>query len=193
MLYWILLNAVGIGSEKKMNETERSTRGMGGECFWGQNIANSPWVKNKTTFYLKLVGLHWSVVHSGYEHETLPSYVSSLHYIFLHKKLSRTSSDLCGEGLLLGGHIVHSVPCWSHPQTHHWMPRHYLMGFQLRNNKANQHFQSTLISPLIQVHRWVMTKGEGTTVMPVHYKIICTHPQNRLPSPHLHFHNFGRH
>lgn len=72
---------------------------------------NSPWVKNKMTFYLKLADLQWNAVHPGYEHETLPSYVSSLHYIFLHKKLSRTSSDLCGVELLLDGHTAHSAQC----------------------------------------------------------------------------------
>ena len=72
-------------------------------------LANSPWACYKMTVYLRLVG--WSAVHPGqYEHEKLPSYVNSLHCIFLHKRLSRISWDPCGAELLLSGHTARSAP-----------------------------------------------------------------------------------
>ena len=132
----------------------RTLVGRGGEWFWGGKKRNSPWVKNKTTFYVRLVDLQWNAVHLEYEHETLPSYVSSLHCIFLHKKSSRTSLDLCGGGLLLDGHTVHSVQCWSHQQTHHWMLHHCLMGFQLSRDKQHQQFKSLLVPPWFSLLNW---------------------------------------
>ena len=141
--------------------------GRGGEWFWGEKKRNSPWVKNKTTFYVRLVDLQWNAVHLGYEHETLPSYVSSLHCIFLHRKLSRTSLDLCGVGLLLGGHTVRSVQCWSHLQTHHWMLHHCLMGFQLSRDKDSQHFKLILTNSAMDCllkSKWLWATYLGTWI-----------------------------